>query len=224
MKYITELTEQEILKLTDYDRKLMIKYKQAEDGIKIVVYPESPEYKKVAEKDVKIFVISGLSSGYYFADKKDAEKTASLLDTFKYLKYNYNYRDYNNRYVESVEDTSLFTVGTELAYSKKLYKDVDEDIQYNSTLKKDYEEKLKEYNSSQSDSEYIKKEVNDLYYEVIRKYEKLDKLSWQFNKEYLPLYKDFGDKAQELAMIAIKKAFSVSEEGEQYILNHLINE
>lgn len=58
MKGITEMTEQEILALTEEDvQKKLIKLRMMEEGIKIMDKPEVPELFEIEPADLKMFTI-----------------------------------------------------------------------------------------------------------------------------------------------------------------------
>lgn len=58
MKGITEMTEQEILALTEEDVQKLIKLRMMEEGIKIMDKPEVPELFEIEPADLKVFTIS----------------------------------------------------------------------------------------------------------------------------------------------------------------------
>lgn len=57
MKGITEMTEQEILALTEEDVQKLIKLRMMEEGIKIMDKPEVPELFEIEPADLKVFTI-----------------------------------------------------------------------------------------------------------------------------------------------------------------------
>lgn len=60
MKGITEMTEQEILALTEEDVQKLIKLRMMEEGIKIMDKPEVPELFEIEPADLKVFTIPSL--------------------------------------------------------------------------------------------------------------------------------------------------------------------
>lgn len=67
MKGITEMTEQEILALTEEDVQKLIKLRMMEEGIKIMDKPEVPELFEIEPADLKVFTIP-FFEGYAFTD------------------------------------------------------------------------------------------------------------------------------------------------------------
>jgi len=217
MKKITEYTELEILELTIEQLNQMVKFEMAEQGIKLVSCPDEPKYKLLPEKDIEVYQVSGFNE--YFVNKEDAQKICDLINNMSFMRFSYNYKDYSNRYLEKTE-VSEYYVKTEKGYSKKLWQQATDDIDYNKTLKDDYTIKLKEYNESVDNAKDIKDDIYDRYKKVCSKYSRLNNLIWRFNNDYMPLYKSFEDKCEELAMIAMNKAYTLNAEEQTYILNN----
>ncbi len=69
MKGFTEMTEQEILALTEEDVQKLIKLRMMEEGIKIMDKPKIPELFEIEPADIKVFSIPFLD-GYAFTDIK----------------------------------------------------------------------------------------------------------------------------------------------------------
>jgi hypothetical protein len=215
MKKITEMTEPEILALKQEDLEKLVKLAMAEEGIKIVSCPEEPEYRKLPEKDITVYTVGNYS---YFKDIKEAQKIADMLSTMSFMEYSYNYSDYSNRYYENVEKR-VYTIGTEKGYSKKVWVNAEDDIRHNKELKDQYETAKKEYDESIKLASSIKSEIFDTYNDVVRKYNRLDKFCRNFKNDYLPLFSQFENN-EELAMIAMNKAFNLNADEQEYILKN----
>lgn len=78
MKGITEMTEQEILALTEEDVQKMIKLRMMEEGIKIMDKPKIPELFEIEPADIQYFSIP-LLDGFAFTDINEATKVAEIL-------------------------------------------------------------------------------------------------------------------------------------------------
>ena len=65
MKGITEMTEQEILALTEEDVQKLIKLRMMEEGIKIMDKPEVPELFEIEPADLKVFTIPFFEGCFY---------------------------------------------------------------------------------------------------------------------------------------------------------------
>lgn len=75
MKGITEMTEQEILALTEEDVQKLIKLRMMEEGIKIMDKPEVPELFEIEPADLKTFTIPFFED-YAFTDMEEANAVA----------------------------------------------------------------------------------------------------------------------------------------------------
>ena len=77
MKGITEMTEQEILALTEEDVQKMIKLRMMEEGIKIMDKPKIPELFEIEPADIQYFSIP-LLDGFAFTDINEATGKSSV--------------------------------------------------------------------------------------------------------------------------------------------------
>ena len=75
MKGFTEMTEQEILALTEEDVQKLIKLRMMEEGIKIMDKPEVPELFEIEPADLKTFTIPFFED-YAFTDMEEANAVA----------------------------------------------------------------------------------------------------------------------------------------------------
>ena len=82
MKGITEMTEQEILALTEEDVQKLIKLRMMEEGIKIMDKPEVPELFEIEPADLKVFTIP-FFEGYAFTDMEEANAVTEALRNAK---------------------------------------------------------------------------------------------------------------------------------------------
>lgn len=92
MKGITEMTEQEILALTEEDVQKLIKLRMMEEGIKIMDKPEVPELFEIEPADLKTFTIP-FFEGYAFTDMEEANAVAEALrnaKTLRKVEYDWN--------------------------------------------------------------------------------------------------------------------------------------
>lgn len=109
MKGITEMTEQEILALTEEDVQKMIKLRMMEEGIKIMDKPKIPELFEIEPADIQYFSIP-LLDGFAFTDINEATKVAEILKSAKSLR-KVDYDGINLGVITSslkrVRDTSL---------------------------------------------------------------------------------------------------------------------
>lgn len=215
MKQITELTEKEILALTDDQLLNMVKYKMAEDGIKILEKPIVPVYEPLPVKDDIAFSIGGLN--FFTKDEKVAKELSALMmkNGDKFLNSSYT-TDYNNKFLKEMDEYSIKSFGKieEVGfYTRDRIGVINGMIAANKKLKEDYEAKLAEYNSANDEADYIRVDIYDRFREVRDKFAKMEELKHQY-ASYLSLA---GGNAT-IAMNFLKKAYNVSEEAEYYVV------
>lgn len=109
MKGITEMTEQEILALTEEDVQKMIKLRMMEEGIKIMDKPKIPELFEIEPADIQYFSIP-LLDGFAFTDINEATKVAEILKSAKSLRkvdYDWNKLGSDYKFLKKSERSSL---------------------------------------------------------------------------------------------------------------------
>jgi len=215
MKQITELTEKEILALTDDQLLNMVKYKMAEDGIKILEKPEQPTYQPLPVKDDIAFSIGGLN--FYTKDEKVAKELSALMmkSGDKFLNSSYT-TDYNNKFLKEMDEYSIKSFGKieEVDfYTRDRIGVINEIVARNKKLKEDYEAKLAEYNAANDEADYIRIDIYDRFREVRDKFAKMDELKHMYG-----VYLSLADGNATIAMNFLKKAYNVSEEAEYYVV------
>ena len=102
MKGITEMTEQEILALTEEDVQKLIKLRMMEEGIKIMDKPEVPELFEIEPADLKVFTIP-FFEGYAFTDMEEANAVAEVLrnaKTLRKVEYDWNKLGSDYKYLD----------------------------------------------------------------------------------------------------------------------------
>lgn len=108
MKNINEMTEQEILALTEEDVQKMIKLRMMEEGIKIMDRPRVPELFEVEPADLEIFTIPILS-GFAFTNMEEANAVAKALIKAKTLrKVDYDWQKNGERLQISRQTRQIF--------------------------------------------------------------------------------------------------------------------
>lgn len=223
MKQITELTEKEILALTESELQTMVKLQMAEKGVKILSIPLEPKYEEVPKPTEELHTVSGFT--YSFKDVADANKLSSAIRDVAQncLNYDYNYKIGSDfKFIKSLENYSkdhLGSITPVKCYSKEVYNEVVEIGQRNQALKEEYSALLDEYNKAHSESQEIKDEIYGRYYDVQKKYYDMGIIKARY-EEYLSL----ADGDVTMAMKFLKKAYSVDEETEAFITTNEIVE
>lgn len=222
MKKITEMTEKEVLGLTNEQLELMVKLEMAEQGVKILDRPTEPDYQKETPKDGVAYNINGCT--YYALDEKIAKEIGAVIEKHKNSLFNYSYRsgDYNDKIIKPIDSYSLPHIGSiskEEYYTDAVTLAVRDIKKANKELKEAYEELLKEYNQAQEGKSEIAGSIYGVFRQVSQKYYDFDILRSRYN-EYL----DLADQNYDVALKFLKKAYSVSDEAEEYIKTGEVSE
>jgi len=216
MKKIGELTEQEILKLSDADVDKMVKLEMAEQGIKILSEPKEPTYNKEPDKAIRGYKPVGCE--FYLKDATAAEKISKIIGDNKDKIYRSEYYDnaYTKKLLKQGDYYSYGTITEDLFYKETELRDYDEAINKNKEIKEKYNTLLKEYNSSFEHSKRIRSDIWEQVLVVREKYEHLEELTARY-REYL----EIAEGNKEIAMKFLKKAYSPSGEEELYVENNV---
>lgn len=219
MKQITELTEQEILALTDDQLSNMVKFKMAESGIKILDFPETPNYGVLPAKDWTLYKVDGIDN--LFLNKDDAESASKILCEIKqnnalaqidYINYD-SFTSFAKSFTSDHYAFPGYGVITELmVYREKTINAIKYIIQSNKDLKAEYDEAVKEYNEADTASSDIKAMVYGTYNDVNAKYTRMAEMQYQYQR-----YVRLADGNEETAMKFLKNAYTIDEQTEYYV-------
>lgn len=226
MKKINEMTEQEILALSERDIQNMIKFRMMEEGIKILDKPKTPELFEIEPADEKVYIIPILD-GYAFMDFSEAQKVAEALQkamSFRKVEYDwdklgsyYKYLVKKDKYTYNAPDD--FGVNEIYVYSSELYASIVDFAAQNKAMVKQAEIDEKAYNDAFSAASEIILEVRNRVSEVKEKAARLERLTRKFATDYYPL----SDNNEEVAIKFMAKAYSLTEDEEKYILENYKN-
>jgi hypothetical protein len=226
MKNINEMTEQEILALTEEDVQKMIKLRMMEEGIKIMDKPKIPELFEIEPADIQYFSIP-LLDGFAFTDINEATKVAEILKSANSLRKvyydwdklgsDYKFLKKSRRY--KFNGDSDFDIISGWAYSDKLYAKISSFAAQNKVMKEQAEKDQKEYENQLEESSGIVSEIWERVKEVKIKYERLERLAWKFATDYYPL----SDNNEDMAIKFMSKAYSLTDEEKAYILDNYTN-
>ena len=226
MKKINEMTEQEILALSEQDIQNMIKFSMMEEGIKIIDKPKKPILFEIEPADQKVYVIPILN-GYAFTDFAEAQKVADALrgaKSFRKVDYDWNKLGSDFKYLEKKENYTFtnaddFSVNETHVYSSKLYASIVDFAAQNKAMNEQVEKDMKAYNDAYAAASEITLEIRSRVTEVREKYERLERLTHSFANDYYPL----SDNNDEMAMKFMSKAYTLTREEEKYILENYKN-
>jgi len=219
MKKITELTDKEVLALTTEELDLMVKFRMAEEGIKILTAPKEPEYLPLPQPTEVGYVVDGFT--HKFKDKALADKLSEVILAIgvdSMYTESYQGSNYSIKYIKPIESyyASAGTVKKEMYYTKEVIHEMSEIKTKNEKLKDDFQYDLDEYNNEYERGKEVREEVYGKYNEVTRKYEEMEAMKRKFS-EYLLL----ADHNVEIALNFLKRAYTIDEETEGYILKEV---
>jgi hypothetical protein len=223
MKKISEMTEQEILALSEQDIQNMIKFRMMEEGIKVIDKPKKPELFEIEPADQKVYVIPVLD-GYAFTDFAEAQKVADALreaKSFRKVDYDWNKLGSNFKYLEKKDRYTYnnegdFSISEISVYSSKLYANIVDFAAQNKAMEKQVEKEIAEYDNAYAAASDITLEIRNRVSEVREKHERLERLTNSFANDYYPL----SGNNEQMAMKFMSKAFTLTDDEEKYILEH----
>ena len=226
MKKINEMTEQEILALSEQDIQNMIKFRMMEEGIKVIDKPKKPELFEIEPADQKVYVIPVLD-GYAFTDFAEAQKVADALreaKSFRKVDYDWNKLGSNFKYLEKKDRYTYnnegdFSISEISVYSSKLYANIVDFAAQNKAMQKQVEKDMAEYDNAYAADSDITLEIRSRISEVREKHERLERLMHSFANDYYPL----SGNNEEMAMKFMSKAFTLTYKEEKYILENYKN-
>lgn len=220
MKTIRELTEQEILSLTDEQVDNLIKLELMNSGIKIMDKPKVPELFEIDPADVTCYSIPILDA-YVFTDFEEAKRVADALKSaksFRSISYDWNRLGSDYKFIEKKErykysGDSDFSINTVYAYSQEKYASICGFAIQNKKMKEQAENDVEEYKKFVSETAELRSAVTDRVSEVRYKYNRLNDITLKFAKDYFPL----SDGNEEMALKFMSKAYCLNDEDVVYI-------
>lgn len=226
MKKINEMTEQEILALSEQDIQNMIKFRMMEEGIKVIDKPKKPELFEIEPADQKVYIIPVLD-GYAFTDFAEAQKVADALreaKSFRKIDYDWNKLGSNYKYLEKKDRYTYnnegdFSISEISVYSSKLYANIVDFAAQNKAMQEQVEKDIAEYDNAYAAASDITLEIRSRISEVREKHERLERLMHSFANDYYPL----SGNNEEMAMKFMSKAFTLTDKEEKYILENYKN-
>jgi hypothetical protein len=212
MKKINELTEQEILNLTDDQIEKMVKLYWAEEGVKMISKPKKPTYHTIPEPDLNRYQISGID--FIFSNIEDAEKTRDFLKKLKTLRgYTYTKTGYHK--IDQEFDNN-FSINNIPVYSTALDSTISPLKEENEKLETAYNTLNNEYKTEKQKQDELSSRIWNRVYDIRTEYAEMDRIWNIYKNDYLPLAKD-----ETNAMYFLKKAYTINQKTEFYIENQM---
>ncbi len=227
MKHIDELTEQEILALTEDDIQELINVRIAEEGIKFISYPNSPILSVIPKPSISVYSCNLFGDDLVFTDLEELQKVLQLLESCKSkcsIDSDYNLPEENRYRISSklktrysiFSDSSWDRINTIKVYTNDEYLKIRDIAKDNAKLQDTYKSDLKEYNNTIEISKDIKSEIYDIVNKVVNKYDTYNMYINLLVNTYLPIAK--GDL--EIAINFLDKAYNLTPDQKEYVLEH----
>lgn len=217
MKKITEMSDAEIIILTNEELETLIKFDMAQQGIKIIEKPKEPEYISIPEKDKTVFTVSG--TDLIFEDRQHAQAISDTLLAIRGESFKSSYNsDYNLRYIKKTkldryDYDKIGTISSESYYKKETVDNIEENVKANNKLKKQYENEFADYQEAYDSAKNIREDIYNAYEVACVKQRNMILMKSKFS-DYLKL----ANQDQEIAMNFLKKAYTIDSEIETFIL------
>jgi len=215
LKTFETLTDQELLVLTQEQIDWYIKLKKAEAGIRIVLCPETPEYRGIPDRDFTLYDVCGFN----FEDRETAEEIASVINSkvtkaFK-VEYDYYGGGSEHKYAKPYEG-NLVDVKIETVYKQQTYNGIKDILISNKKIEKAYLELKSEYDEQEEASSEIVEKIYQTISEAKERKEKFENYLIRI-QEYLRLSNgdvtvawNFFEKAYEID-VAMKNSIISNE-------------
>lgn len=225
MKNINEMTELEILEMTEEDVQKLTKLEMAKQGIKLIDRPVQPELFEITPADTKVYTIPFLGNDVGFTDINEAQHVMDVLKNSKSLvgiSYDYNRLGADYKFISNATEKRYcfgqehFSVNCMNIYSGELYKKICDFAIQNKAMQDKVKKEQEEYDKSLSEASEIISNIREKWIEVKEKYIRLDGYVDKFKKEYLPI----SENNKEIAIKFMEKAYSLTEEEVNYILSN----
>lgn len=224
MKDWEKLTQQELADLTEEKAEFYKKLLCAEAGVKIMAKPNEPEELK-EPCDMTVYVIKGISSGWgdekcVFADMADAQKMVELLKSSRSLGRTVSNSETgwnNKKFIPGLKEEyreSPFTITPVEVYSEEKYMELKSRMSLYTKLKEQYDKDFKEYQENIKKEEAATSDFIEAYTNAKAIMSRRKSLAEKFVNDYLPI----ADGSRDIAMAFMKKAYSISEDDEKFII------
>jgi len=223
MKKISEMTEQEIRNLSEADIEKMIKLAKAEAGIKLLEKPVEPKLINIPSPTALVYKCDLFGNNLVFSSMAELQAIVDLVSksvTKTAIDYDWNINVDGGAYAYYINKNAKFAnqlnVSSQKVYPALVYESLKDTITANKAEKSAYDKVYKEYKETLELSKEIESEIRGVYSQVVSKYRHLNNLCTKMLNDYLPL----AEENEVIAIGFLKKAYSLSEEEVQYVLDN----
>jgi len=213
LKVFEQLTDNELLSLSQEDIDWYIELKKAETGIKIIKCPETPIYREIPKTDLKLYDVLGLN----FESLEDATDIANFVNTKISSAFNIHSDYWNSRSEKYAEpyNGKLAEVKIESVYKQETYNSIKDVILSNKKIEDSYNELKREYDDEQDKSQEI---INNIYNKISDARERRNKFI-----EYIDRIKDYlrlSNGNEDIAWNFFTKAYEIDVETKNRIIEN----
>jgi GrpB-like predicted nucleotidyltransferase (UPF0157 family) len=203
MTKIDEMTDEQVLALSEEEIADLIKYGMAVAGIPVYAVPVEPHYETVVAPDAKVYEIAGVS----LDDRAAAERIQSAIakEQAKFVQLGYAEGDYTVRYVERSRTT--WDVSTRTAYSQETWAKHRDVLKRNAAKKAEYDALKRSWDQAERDARSVRSAVTDRIDEVRERQARREMLTDRY-VEYIGIAG--GDK--NVAMEFLRRAFDLTDD------------
>ncbi len=204
------MSEKEIFNLTDEQVDKIVKFRKAQEGLKLLQKPEEPEYEETMKKDTVFYKVNLLGNLLF----KTVEQATAIVSALKGKFDGAYFNSYGSDYPKLLSKSDSYTsreadlsISEEAHYSPAVAEAAQSIEKRNREAREKYDELNSEYEKYTEDIQWIIDEVWEKVFEVRRKYEKLARLQTDYS-EYLVL----ANSDAKIATAFLTKANALSEE------------
>jgi|GEM_PF-4691845 hypothetical protein len=180
MKNFFDLTDEEILNLTEDEIQNYIDLECAMNGIKLTPEPEKPK-KDIPAPDVNVYSIGGFKT----LDYNKALALFDLVSNMELVDVEYG-RDFGYKFVTELKSYNKPEVSTDKYYTEEFYNQIADDVKKHEDAVKQYEMLMEDFEANQERRNEVADSILEVVYAVRKKESKRLSLEHQFNR-YLEL-------------------------------------
>ncbi len=218
MKRIKEMSDEELLALTEEDISFHIKFTMAERGIPIFPPPDKVELIDVETEGEQFYKCEDLFSNLLFRSAEDAQKVLNLFEEIKVCRFSKDWNEPEGQYIEGYKshDYSGEPKNVEIASvkvrDKKSFEELQNTLKENKKRNTAYDNELKKFRESQKGSNDCRDDVL-MPIEKARTRQRDKKIAKNRMEEYMSLANDNFSQA----IIFFQKAYTPDEDVDQYL-------
>jgi hypothetical protein len=206
MKSYTDLTDNELVNLTEDEIKRYIDYECAQKGIALL--PKNPEKPQLGkpEPDVTYYIIGD----FLLYEQKEALDLLEFLQKLKLASLENRYD--KDKKIKPISEYDMPKIQTGCAYSKEKFTEIQDEIKkYNETMEM-YNELKDEYDKAYNGRKDVIKEINTLINDARKAISRKDFLREQWTR-----YNDLAEGNTAIALNFMLKAYPEVEKDEELL-------